>query len=361
MICKEEAERGLFQTNAQRLTYLCEKEELPLREWELLISTRDSEDEALASEMARDIAVQRFGKTVFLRGLIEISNICKNDCFYCGIRRSNTCAQRYRLEPEEILDTCQSAYQLGFRTFVLQGGEDGFWNDERMTELVRAIRRAHPDCAMTLSLGERGEASFQKLFGAGANRYLLRHETADPAHYEKLHPAGMRLSTRLECLSALKKIGYQTGVGMMIGSPYQTAKTLAMDMRYMTVFRPQMIGLGPFIPAQNTPFADRRAGTIKDTLFFLSLCRIACKDVLLPATTALGTIDPVGREKGILAGANVVMPNCSPERNRKKYMLYEGKIGADTTAADGLQRLKEALSRIGYTVDQGRGDYKARV
>ncbi len=347
--------------NKERIEALYRDENLPFGDWVALIESRTPDEEACAAALAHRIAVARFGKVVYLRGIVEFTNICKNDCLYCGIRKSNGCPERYRMTEAEILACCATGYRLGFRTFVLQGGEDGYFTDARMVGIVSAIRTAYPDCAITLSLGERSRESYQRLFDAGANRYLLRHETADEAHYGKLHPPTLSWKNRMACLRNLKEIGYQTGCGMMIGAPYQTNETLAKDMAFIADFRPHMIGLGPFIPANNTPFAKQPAGTLRDTLFFLSLCRITLKNVLLPATTALGTIDPMGREKGILAGANVVMPNLSPTGNRKKYMLYEGKIGTTDEAQDGRAKLEKQLAAIGYAIRDGRCDYEART
>lgn len=346
--------------NKERIDALCQKGNLPFDDWAALIGNRTREDEAYATRLAHEIALARFGRLVFLRGIIEFTNICKNDCLYCGIRKSNECAARYRMTEEEILSCCAAGYRLGFRTFVLQGGEDGYFTDERMVKIVSAIRRDYPDCAITLSLGERSRESYQRLFDAGANRYLLRHETADEAHYAKLHPPELSWKDRMACLKNLKGIGYQTGCGMMIGAPYQTSETLARDMAFIAEFRPHMVGLGPFIPSAHTPFEGRPAGNVRDTLFFLSLCRITLKDVLLPATTALGTIDPEGREKGILAGANVVMPNLSPADNRKKYMLYDNKMGTSDDVQDGRAKIENQLAKLGYRIKDGRCDYEAR-
>lgn len=346
--------------NTERIDALDRDDNLPFDDWYALIDSRTRADEAYAATRAHKIALSRFGAYVYLRGIVEFTNICKNDCLYCGIRRSNTCAERYRMSEDEILACCETGHRLGFRTFVLQGGEDPYFTDERMAKIVSDIRGKYPDCAITLSLGERSRASYQRLFDAGADRYLLRHETADEAHYGKLHPPALSWKNRMDCLAILKEIGYQTGCGMMIGAPYQTNRTLAKDMAFIASFKPQMIGLGPFIPAAHTPFSDQPAGTLKDTLFFLSLCRIALKDVLLPATTALATIEPKGREKGILAGANVVMPNLSPTGNRKKYMLYDNKIGTADEAQDGHANLERQLADIGYAIKDGRCDYKVR-
>ena len=335
---------------------LIENRRLETAEYAELIKNRD---EAVAAVLAGEaVRIRRsvYGDKVYIRGLIEISNICRNDCLYCGIRRSNTRCERYRLSQQEILECAEEGYALGFRTFVLQGGEDPLFNDEALTAVVGALKNAHPDCAVTLSVGERSRESYERLFKAGADRYLLRHETADPAHYAGLHPAVMSFDRRMSCLKALKEIGFQTGCGMMVGSPGQTAECLAKDLSFIGKFQPEMCGIGPFIPHRETPFADREAGTAELTCFLLSVIRILCPAVLLPATTALGTIQPGGREMGILSGANVVMPNLSPMSVRKKYSLYNNKLATGTESAKQVRTLAEQMKSIGYRVVVDRGD-----
>lgn len=322
-----------------------------------LIEHRDERTTKFLTEKARELSVSHFGKKIFVRGLIEISNYCRNDCLYCGIRRSNANVQRYRLTKEEILECCKEGYGLGFRTFVMQGGEDMFYSDDMMTAIIAAIRASYPDCAITLSLGEKSRESYQRFYDAGANRYLLRHETADPAHYSKLHPAELSLENRLRCLRDLKEIGYQTGCGAMIGSPFQTTENIVQDLEYMKKFQPQMIGMGPFIPHHETPFAKMAAGSAELTLFLLAVVRLMHPKVLLPATTALGTIEGDGRERGVLAGCNVIMPNLSPLSVRKKYMLYDNKISTGDEAAQAREALKSKMAAIGYEVVTERGDY----
>lgn len=322
-----------------------------------LIANRSKEDEEYAAVRARAIADSVYGKDIYIRGLIEFTNVCKNNCFYCGIRRDNKTADRYRLSKEEILSCCKDGYELGFRTFVLQGGEDPYYDDARIVDLVATIRSEYSDCAITLSIGEKSYKSYEAFFQAGADRYLLRHETADEIHYGKLHPKEMSLENRKECLSALKKIGYQVGCGFMVGSPYQTERELAKDLLFIHEFGPHMVGIGPFIPHQQTPFAKEGQGTLEQTLFLLSLIRIMEKNVLLPATTALATIDPRGREKGILAGANVVMPNLSPKTVRKKYDLYDGKVCTGEEAAECRYCLEKRVESVGYRIAVKRGDY----
>ena len=299
-----------------------------------------------------------YGNQVFVRGLIEISNICKNNCFYCGIRGGNTNCQRYRLTPEEIFECCSEGYALGFRTFVMQGGEDSFYTDEILCDLISRIKESFPDCAVTLSLGERSRESYQRLFDAGTDRYLLRHEAADKKLYEKLHPEAMSLKNRMECLANLKEIGYQVGCGFMVGAPYQTAEHIARDLKFIEEFKPDMCGIGPFIPHKDTIFKNESAGSADLTCYLLSIIRLMHPNILLPATTALGTVENDGRERGILSGANVVMPNLSPASVRGKYDLYDNKISTGTEDALRLNELKEKMENIGYEVVVSRGDAK---
>ena len=334
--------------------------DLPDDELLALIMTDDPAVIDRLSARAREVREREYSKTVYLRGLIEFSSYCKNDCYYCGLRRSNHNAERYRLTEEEILSCCAQGHELGFRTFVLQEGEDPYFTDERLTALVRKIKELYPDCAVTLSLGERSKESYQALFDAGADRYLLRHETADKAHYERLHPADMSFDQRMECLKWLREIGYQVGCGMMVGSPYQEPAHILKDLRFLQAFRPEMVGIGPFIPQKDTPFGDRESGTAKDTLRLLSIIRLLLPQVLLPATTALGPIDPLGREKGLQAGANVIMPNLSPVGVRKKYLLYDHKICTGEEAAECVQCVRGRVSRAGYEVVVSRGDHISR-
>ena len=323
----------------------------------LLKHITDAEREVLR-EAAQQTAQAVFGNKIYIRGLVEISSICKRDCRYCGLRRSNPNAVRYRLAPEQILSCCEKGYALGFRTFVLQGGEDGFFSDEVVCGVVREIKRRCPDCAVTLSLGERGDESFRRLYAAGADRYLLRHETADLAHYAKLHPDSMSGAERQRQLFALKQIGYQTGAGFMVGSPYQTAENLADDLLFLKKLQPQMCGIGPFIPHKDTAFRDFSQGSLELTLTLLAVIRLMHPRILLPATTALGTIHPQGRELGILHGANVVMPNLSPLEHRKDYAIYDNKICTGDEAAECIRCLSVRVQRIGYQIVTERGDYR---
>ena len=329
--------------------------------YERLITHQDAEAATLLAERARAAREPIYGTDVFVRGLIEFSSYCKNDCLYCGLRASNASCERYRLTPEQILFCADAGYELGFRTFVLQGGEDGWFTDERLVPIVAALRERHPDCAITLSVGERSRESYARLREAGADRYLLRHETADPEHYARLHPEHMSLETRMRCLHDLRELGYAVGVGMMVGSPYQTSAHLATDLAFIQDFKPEMCGIGPFIPHHATPFADRPAGTLEQTCYLLSIIRLIHPSVLLPATTALGTIDPLGREKGVMAGANVVMPNLSPSDVRTKYLLYDGKICIGDEAAECRRCLDMRMERIGHRVVVDRGDPRDRA
>ncbi|XOQ47384.1 MAG: [FeFe] hydrogenase H-cluster radical SAM maturase HydE [Eubacteriales bacterium] len=323
-----------------------------------LLDNLTAENAPYLFEKARSVADKNFGNRIYVRGLIEFTNYCKNDCFYCGIRKSNRNAQRYRLTKEEILSCCENGYSLGFRTFVLQGGEDPFFTDDKIADLVFSIKKAYPDCAVTLSIGEKSEEAYRKFRETGADRYLLRHETANPEHYGKLHPPELSLANRMRCLEQLKGLGYQTGTGFMVGSPYQTTENLAEDLLFIKKFDPQMVGIGPFVPHHDTPFADFPAGKLERTLHLISILRLMLPNALLPATTALGTIHPEGREKGILAGANVVMPNLSPVGVRKKYELYDNKICTGEEAAECRFCLQNRMRKIGYEIVVDRGDYR---
>jgi biotin synthase len=297
-----------------------------------------------------------YGRRVFMRGLIEITNHCKNNCRYCGIRY-DVRTQRYRLTKEQIMDCCRTGNELGFRTFVLQGGEDGWFTDEVVCDIVKSIKSEFPDSAVTLSLGERGRESFARLREAGADRYLLRHETADATHYAFLHPAEMRFEHRMQCLRDLRDLGYQVGAGFMVGSPGQTIETLKKDLLFIDEFRPEMVGIGPFIPAAGTPFENERAGSVELTLRLLAIIRIIHPHVLLPATTALGTLHPTGRERAVMAGANVVMPNLSPQDTRALYSIYNNKLSTGSEAAESAADIRLRMKAIGMEVPDDRGDY----
>ena len=335
-----------------------EKQNIDLQQLQVLLGDASMEDLNFLYANAREAAEEIYGKRVFKRGLIEFTNYCKNDCYYCGIRRCNATAERYRLEKERILDCCKKGYDLGYRSFVLQGGEDGYFTDERICEIVSAIHKEYPDCAITLSIGEKSKESYQKYFDAGANRYLLRHETANNEHYQMLHPGNLSLANRKQCLWDLKEIGYQVGCGFMVGSPYQTIETLYEDLQFIKALEPHMVGIGPFIPQAETPFAKETAGTLDMTLKLLAIIRLIHPHVLLPATTALGTIHENGRELGILAGANVVMPNLSPADVRDKYKLYDNKACTGDEAVEGDKNLRLRMEQIGYELVCDRGDFQ---
>ena len=335
-----------------------ERRDLTIEELELILTTDNKASIEYLRHAAREVADSVYGNKIFMRGLVELSSYCKNDCLYCGLRRSNKEAVRYRLTEEEIYECCETGHALGFRTFVLQGGEDAWFNDERMCRIVATIRQRYPDCAITLSLGERSRESYQALHDAGANRYLLRHETADPEHYAKLHPAEMSWQHRMDCLQALKEIGYQVGCGFMVGSPYQTVATLYADLQLIRSFQPQMVGIGPFVSTHNTPLEGFPNGKVETTLRLLALIRLLHPHVLLPATTALGTLHPKGRELGIQFGANVIMPNLSPRTHRKDYAIYDNKICTGEEAAECRACTEQRIRRIGYESTVDRGDYK---
>ena len=332
----------------------------PLSDGELLalITMDEADAEQHLARQAEAVRQQAYGNRVFIRGLIEFTNCCKNDCHYCGIRRGNRNCQRYRLSQEEILACCEAGYGLGFRTFVLQGGEDPWFTRQRMTDLIKAIKAAHPDCALTLSVGEKDRDTYREWFDAGADRYLLRHETANPELYASLHPSELSLSNRMRCLQDLKDIGYQVGCGFMVGSPGQTPEMIVEDLRFIQQFQPQMVGIGPFIPHQDTIYKNEAPGSAALTLRLLAILRLMLPTVLLPATTALGTVMGDGRQQGMRYGCNVVMPNLSPSDVRKKYALYDGKISAGEEAAESVALLKKSMAAIGYEVVTDRGDWK---
>jgi len=315
-------------------------------------------DDDYLFERARVKAQEIYGKSIFMRGLIEFTSYCKNDCFYCGLRVGNAKAERYRLTKEQILDCCKIGHPLGFRTFVLQGGEDPYYTDDMLAAIVSEIKAAYPDCAVTLSIGERSYESYERLFRAGADRYLLRHETANDGHYRSLHPEKMSLASRKKCLFDLKKIGYQVGCGFMVGSPNQTMECIIDDLLFIKELQPHMVGIGPFIPHSDTPFKNEKAGEVRLTLNILAILRLMQPDLLIPATTALGTLDVQGREDGILAGANVVMPNLSPVDVRKKYLLYDNKICTGDEAAECAKCMQLRIKSIGYEIAVTRGDWK---
>ena len=340
------------------INHLADGDTLSRDEWMILLSSLDDGEREYLRVKAQEVAVSHYGKGIFVRALLEISSYCKNNCYYCGIRASNRDAQRYRLSKEEILECCKEADALGFNTFVLQGGEDPVQNDAWVVDVVKAIRAAYPEKAITLSVGERSAEAYAAFKEAGANRFLLRHETRNDEHYSQLHPSMMSSENRRQCLMTLKRLGFQTGSGMMIGSPGQTDEHLYEDIRFLEELQPQMIGIGPFLPATNTPFENHSPGSADKTILMLSLLRLRFPNVLLPATTALATLCSNGMERAILAGANVVMPNVSPVEQRKKYSIYDNKKSTGAESAQQMQQLENRLNAIGYHIDYGRGDYR---
>ena len=351
----------MSQSYEEVVAEIREKQNIDLNQLQLLLGEASEEEVQYLYKMAREVADFTYGKRIFKRGLIEFTNYCKNDCYYCGIRKSNSCVDRYRLDKTAILDCCKKGYELGYRTFVLQGGEDGYFTDERVCDFVSAIHREYPDCAITLSIGEKSKESYQSYFDAGVNRYLLRHETANEKHYEMLHPRELSLKNRKQCLQNLKEIGFQVGCGFMVGSPYQMVETLYDDLMFIKELKPAMVGIGPFIPQKETPFATEKAGSVEMTLRLLAIIRLIHPWVLLPATTALGTLHKNGWELGILAGANVVMPNLSPIEARERYKLYDNKVCTDDVVSQGDMNLQLRMKQIGYELVCDRGDYKCTM
>lgn len=319
--------------------------------------TTDKYD-SLLIKSADEIRQAVYGKDVYIRGLIEFTNYCKNNCYYCGIRCDNKKAQRYRLSKEEIMACCREGYELGFRTFVLQGGDDPYFTDEKICGIVGAIRGEFPDCAITLSIGEKSYESYLAYFNAGANRFLLRHETAESEHYSKLHPEYMSLEERKRCLFDLKKIGYQVGSGFMVGSPFQSIDNIISDLEFLHELQPDMIGIGPYIVHKETPFSKYQSGSVEMTVRLIAILRHMFPYALIPSTTALGTLHPEGREMGLRAGANVVMPNLSPQSYRRLYDLYENKISTDEEAAESRALLEKRVENAGYRVVTAVGNVK---
>lgn len=338
------------------INYLRDNRTLPNERFRELLECDDRDVMEYLRSEAQRVAFHYYGKSIFIRGLIEITNRCRNNCYYCGIRCGNGDVERYSLDRETVLECCREGYRVGFRTFVLQGGEDPTMSEDWIVETVSAIRSTYPDCAITLSLGERSKGCFRRFFDAGANRYLLRHETYNEKHYGKLHPKQMSLPQRLQCIDWLKEIGFQTGTGVMVGSPFQSIEDLVEDLQYIERLQPEMIGIGPFIPHHSTPFAECKAGSVEMTLKLISILRLMVPSALIPATTALATLSSDGRERGILAGANVVMPNLSPFNQRTKYALYDNKASFGSEAAEGIKLLEDRLNNIGYKISYGRGD-----
>ena len=332
--------------------------ELTPQGYRALLTLRDPQGLEYLFSQAREVAQQQYGKGIYLRGLIELSNVCRNDCLYCGIRRSNSSVSRYTLTRNQVLESCRMGYELGFRTFVLQGGE---WGEERsqwIADLISEMRACWPDCAITLSLGEHPRETYALWRRAGADRYLLRHETHNDCLYSLLHPISMTVGHRLQCLDWLKELGYQVGAGIMVGAPFQSLKSIVEDIQYLIDFKPHMIGIGPFIPQHDTPFHRFPAGSVDLTARLYAILRLALPQALIPSTTAMASLAPDGRLRGILAGANVVMPNLSPEDNRDMYALYDNKASFGAESAQGITALAQDLSAIGYHIEWSRGDHK---
>ncbi len=329
-----------------------------LTDSELLDIIKDKDNSYLLQQSADEIRREHYGNKVYIRGLIEFTNYCKNNCFYCGLRRDNKNVDRYRLNKDDILACCKQGYKSGFRTFVLQGGEDPYFSDKKLCDIVFSIKTLFPECAVTLSVGEKDKKSYKAYRDAGADRYLLRHETACSEHYEKLHPAEMKLKNRIRCLYNLKDLGFQVGAGFMVGSPFQTLENVVEDIRFMQKLQPDMIGIGPYLTQKDTPFSAFGNGCLELTIKILSIVRILFPKILLPATTALATLSENGREKALCAGANVLMPNLSPANERKKYAIYDNKLSIGGESAEKLQELKKAVSDIGYEIVCDRGDAK---
>ena len=331
---------------------------LTIEQYQCLIENRNEELTLYLKEKANLLRTQYYGHDIYIRGLIEISNYCKNDCLYCGIRAGNNECSRYRLYKDDILECVKQGYSLGYRTFVLQGGEDPYYSDDILCDIIHSIKENYSDCAVTLSVGERSYESYKRLYDAGCDRYLLRHETADKKHYQKLHPQSMSFENRMRCLQDLKDIGYQVGCGFMVGSPYQSSYTLAQDLKFIETFKPHMCGIGPFNPHHKSVFKEELAGSVEETCYLLSIIRLIHPSILLPSTTALSTLEKAGREKGILAGANVIMPNLSPFNVRKNYELYNHKSHDGKESAQYLENIKQDMLAIGYKIVVHRGDYK---
>ncbi len=359
--CMASSQESIIRTTNSLTDRLRRNQTLTDAEFQQILQTQEEESLEYLYQNARQVCDIHYGKNIYARGLIEFTNYCRNNCYYCGIRRENRKAERYRLTEEDIINCAKEGYALGFRTFVLQGGEDIYYTKEKLGHIITQIKKFYPECAVTLSFGEWDYDTYQYWHRCGADRYLLRHETADQIHYQGLHPHEMNYFHRMNCLEQLKETGYQVGAGFMVGSPGQTVETLVKDLRFLEKFQPHMIGIGPFIPQKDTPFAGKASGTLSMTRKLLSVLRLMFPKVLLPSTTALGTIHPQGREMGILSGANVVMPNLSPVNVRGKYLLYNDKIHTGCESAQARQQLAERIHLLGYKLCMDRGDSKMQT
>ena len=334
---------------------LFEEGTLPFDSLKALVETRDEDTFEYMREKASLKRDEAYGRVVYLRALIEFTNYCRCDCYYCGIRCSNRNAERYRLSEEEILSATAEGYALGFRTVVLQGGEDPYFSDDDLVRIIRRIKDSF-DMRVTLSIGERSRESYKRLYGAGAQRYLLRHESIDKGHFSLLHPSSQRIESRIRALKDLRDIGYQVGCGFMVGSPYQTDDDIVKDLLFIKDFRPHMVGIGPFIAQCDTPFASFPSGSPSLTLKLLSIIRLMNPSVLLPATTALATVKKGGELEGVKYGANVIMPNLTPARERGKYRIYDNKANSGLEAAENVERLRKELEGMGFSVPSDYGD-----
>ncbi len=344
-----------MMTMKELLNKLYQENNLSKEEIVYLLKNLDEEHKNILFVYAYQTCMKYYGNKVYMRGLIEFSNICKQDCLYCGIRASNSHVDRYRLSKDQILSCCQEGYRLGYRTFVLQSGEDFWYTEEKLIEIIKSIKKLYPDVAITLSIGERDYVTYKHLLEAGADRFLLRHETASRHLYEKMHP-NMSFDNRRNCLKDLKELGYQVGAGFMVGLPEQTEEDLAEDLLFLKELEPDMIGIGPYIPHNDTPLKGSKGGTVEDTLVILAFTRLLIPECLLPSTTAMGTLHPKGRERALKVGANVVMPNLSPTSVRAKYELYENKICTGDEAAHCRGCIERRINSAGFEVDMGRGD-----
>ncbi len=352
--CNQELED--FEKGCCLIEKLEQNHTLSKSEFISLLSIENSHLHEYLAFLAQRTAENYYHHKIYIRGLIEFSNYCKNDCYYCGIRKSNEQVLRYRLSDGQILDSCQKGYKLGFRTFVLQSGEDVTYSQKHLCQLIFEIKKQFPDCAVTLSLGEKSKDEYTAYFKSGASRYLLRQETVDPNLFALLKPSELSVEKRIQCIKDLKTIGYQTGCGFMVGAPYQTIENIAEDLLFIHEIQPEMIGIGPFIPHKDTPFKNKTQGTLELTLYLLGILRLIVPNALIPATTALNTIDKKGYQKGILYGANVIMPNLSPVQVRNLYSLYNNKNHSGTESAEGLALLKESINNLGYEIVVNKGD-----
>jgi biotin synthase len=319
-----------------------------------IIKWLKADDAAELFAMADDIRKRYFKDEVHIRGIIEFSNYCMKNCFYCGLRRDNKTIERYRISEDEIIDTALKAGELGYKTILLQSGEDGGYTIEGLCAIIKRIR-SNLDCAITLSLGEKSFDEYRSLRDAGADRYLLRFETSDRGLFNKLKPDSS-YENRLDCIKNLKKLGFQVGSGFMVGLPGQTYEILADDILLLRELDLDMIGIGPFLSHHNTPLGNSASGTLDLTLRALAIIRILMPDVHIPATTAMGTVEKGGREKALQCGANVIMPNVTPIKYRKYYEIYPNKICIDDAPSDCRACIEGMLKSLGRAAATNKGD-----